>query len=49
MILCAKFYIQKQKLFFDAEVSVIGFLAELRSKLIKEKRVCEMECRPQKF
>lgn len=49
LILCAKFYIQKRKLFSGAEVSIIGFLAEIRLKLLTEKRVCMMEHRPQKF
>lgn len=40
IILYAKFYIQKRKLFFEADISVLGFLAEVRSKLYIERQAC---------
>lgn len=49
LILCAKFFIQKHKLFHKANISLIGFLAELRSKLASEKQACFHENKPGKF
>lgn len=49
LILCAKFYIQKRKLFHDANISLIGFLAEIRMKLCHERQACLHENKPRKF
>lgn len=44
-----KFYIQKQKLFHQANIALSGFLAEARLKLFSEKQICLVENKPQKF
>lgn len=49
LLLCAKFYIQKAKLFHGAEISLMEFLAELRLKLSVERRACFWEQKPGKF
>lgn len=33
LLLTAKFYLHRQKLFHDGEISLIAYLAEVRSKL----------------
>lgn len=48
-LLTAKFYIQKQRLFHDAKLSLIAFLAESRSRLLTERTVCYLENRPKKL
>lgn len=49
LIIQAKFYIQKRKLFHQANVALAGFLAEVRLKLFNEKQMCLMENKTQKF
>lgn len=49
LILCAKFFIQKRKLFHNANISLISFLAEVRLKLFTERQACLWENKPQKF
>lgn len=49
LLLYTKFYILKKKLFFGAEVSLLELLAELRLKLLTEKRACVWENRTRKF
>lgn len=49
LILKAKYYIQKRKLFFKGDLSLIGFLAEVRSSLSTERMACNLENRPRKF
>lgn len=49
LVLQAKFYVQKRKLFFRADLSLLAFLAEIRSYLATEKTVCYMENKPTKF
>lgn len=49
LLICAKFFIQKRKLYHNANISLIGFLAELRLKIGTEKRACLHENKPQKF
>lgn len=45
----AKFYIQKRKLFHKADISLSGFLTEIRSRLLTERNACLMEGRLRKF
>lgn len=49
VLMYAKFYIQKKKLFYAANISLIEFLAELKVKLSIEKRACLWEGKPKKF
>lgn len=49
LTLQVKHYIQKRKLFFHADLSLIGFLAEIRSYLATERMACSLENRPRKF
>lgn len=49
IILTAKYYLHRQKLFHAGELSLIAFLAELRNKLLMEKQACHWARRPQKF
>lgn len=45
----AKFYIQKRKLFHHANIALVAFLAEVRSRLFTEKQICRLENKPNKF
>lgn len=49
LVLKAKYYIQKRKLFFQGDVSLLPFLAEIKADLATERMVCGLENRPRKF
>lgn len=49
LTLHAKYFIQKRKLFFQGDLSLIGFLAEIRAVLATERMACGLENRPRKF
>lgn len=49
ILLVTKFYIQRQRLFHDAQFSLLAFLAEARLKLLTEKLACSLENKPNKF
>lgn len=49
LLLTAKFYIQKRRLFHKADLSLLGFLAETRARLLTEKTVCRMTNREKAF
>lgn len=49
LLLTAKFYIQKRRLFHKADFSLLAFLAETRSRLQTEKTVCLMTGRERAF
>lgn len=49
LLLQAKFFIQKNKLFHGGQLPLIAFLAETRAKLYTEQRACLLEGRPNKF
>lgn len=44
-----KFYLQRQKLFHEGKVSLIGFLGELKNKLTVERMACLLDNKPRKF
>lgn len=47
--LFTKAYIHRQKLFYNGDLSLIGWLGELKKKLRIEQHICKMEGRPRKF
>lgn len=49
LLLTAKFYIHRQRLFYKGELSLIAYLAEVRNKIITERMACRWEGKPQKF
>lgn len=49
ILLYTKFYILRKKLFHEAEVALIELLAELRLKLLTERKACNWENRIRKF
>lgn len=49
IILVGKYYLQRQELFHGGEFSLLGFLAEIKHKLLVEKIACKLEMRPHKF
>lgn len=49
LLLTAKFFIQKRRLFYKADLSLLAFLAETRSRLITERTVCAMTNRQRAF
>lgn len=49
ILLTAKFYLYRQKLFHNGEFSLIAFLAETKNRLVTEKLICSHEGRPRKF
>lgn len=49
ILLTAKFFIHRQRLFYNGELSLIAYLAEIRRKLITECMTCQWEGKPQKF
>lgn len=49
ILLTGKFYIQKRRLFYDGILSLLGFLAETRARLLTERRACSIENKPNKF
>lgn len=44
-----KFFVHRQKLFHNGDLSLVLFLRELRSKLRVEKQICSLEGKPDKF
>lgn len=49
LLLTAKFYIHRQRLFHKGEFSLVAYLAEVRKKLITERMACQWEGKPHKF
>lgn len=49
ILLTAKYYIHRQRLFHEGEVSLIAFLSEAKNKLSTEKLICTQEGNPNKF
>lgn len=49
ILLCAKFYLHRQKLFHAGEFSLLAFLRETKRKLETERLACIMENTRQKF
>lgn len=49
LLLTAKFYIHRQRLFHKGETCLIAFLAEARRKLCVERIACQREGMPKKF
>lgn len=49
IILFAKFFIQKRKLFFQGSIPLIVFLREARDQIHMEKRACSWENKSNKF
>lgn len=49
LLLTAKFYLHRQRLFHNGELSLIAYLAEIKAKLQTERQACFSEARPQKF
>lgn len=49
ILLTARFYLHRQKLFHKNDISLIAFLAEARNKLIIEKMTCSREGKPKRF
>lgn len=49
ILLTAKFYLHRQKLFHGGELSLIAFLLETKNRLIAEKIICSHEGRTNKF
>lgn len=49
IVLNAKFFLHRQKLFHDGNISLIAFLNEARQKLVTERLACQTEGRPHKF
>lgn len=49
LLLTAKFYIHRQRLFHKSDVSLNAYLAEVRKKLDVERRACRWEGKPHKF
>lgn len=49
LLLTAKFYIHRQRLFHKGDMSLIAYLAEIRRKLCVEQRACRWEGKPSKF
>lgn len=49
ILLMAKFYIHRQRLFHSANFSLIGFLAEMKSHLLTERKACFLENKENKF
>lgn len=49
ILLEAKFFIQRPKLFNKDKLHLIHFLAHVKEKLITEKRICSLEGKPGKF
>lgn len=49
LLLTAKYYIQKWRLFYDSDLSLMAFLAETRYRLRTEKTVCRITNRERSF
>lgn len=49
LLLQAKFFIHRNRLFHGNRLPLIAFLAEIRAKLYTEQRACYQELRPNKF
>lgn len=49
ILLVTKFYLQRQRLFHDAQFSLVAFLTEVRTRLLTERRACYLENKPNKF
>lgn len=49
LILTAKYYIHRQKLFHNSEISLVPYLAEMRNRLRIERLACLWEGKPHKF
>lgn len=49
IILVGKYYLQRQKLFHGGDLSLLGFLAEMRNKLLVERMACQLEQKTHKF
>lgn len=49
ILLVAKFFIYRQRLFHGTDLNIIQFLMELRNKLKVEKFICGLEGKPNKF
>lgn len=49
ILLTAKFYLHRQRLFHNGETRLISYLAEAKSRLLTEKAACAREGRPNKF
>lgn len=49
IILQAKFFIHRNKLFHNNDLALIAFLAEMRAKLYTEQRACQRENKANKF
>lgn len=49
LLLTAKYYIHRQRLFHGGEVNLLAYLAEAKNRLITEKLACLREGRPNKF
>lgn len=44
-----KYYIQRQKLFHEGNLSLIGWLAEFRKRLLSERYICALEGKASRF
>lgn len=49
LLICAKFFIHRKRLFHGADMSLIEFLAEIRLKLSVERQACLREGKFRKF
>lgn len=49
IILFAKFFIQKRKLFFQGSIPLIVFLREARERIHNDRRACLLENKANKF
>lgn len=49
LILSARFFIHRQRLFHGGNLSVVHWVSELRSRLLTERQICSAEGRPHKF
>lgn len=48
-LLSARFFIHRQRLFHNCDLSMVHWIRELRDRLITEQRVCRAEGRASKF
>lgn len=49
LLLSARYFIHRQRLFHRGDTSLILFLAELKNKIKAEKQACYIEGKPRKF
>lgn len=49
LLLVAKYFLHRQKLFHKGDISLIAFLSELKTKINTEKQACFREGKPRKF